>query len=116
MGMILLLVIAAAALYLIYKLSTTNRFKADENEFEQAGVRVVFDTGKITINGKTYDVNAVQGIESTKVRFGMTITLKVDDFKQPLHRVNIVGFNNAGDKFIQRLSAALRKAGGSSFY
>ncbi len=91
--------------------------KVNENEFEQAGVRVVFDTGKITIKGKTYDVDAVQGISSRKISsIGTEVTIKVDDFAKPIHRIGVTGFGGEGEKFVQRLETALRKAGGPDFY
>lgn len=92
-------------------------YKATEKEFEQAGVRVIFDTGIIIINGRTYDVQAVQGITSTKIsRIGTEVRIKVDDFNKPIHKIGISGFDDAGEKFVQRLSTALRKAGGHDFY
>lgn len=115
---ILFVLILCAAVFGLYRLiSPSSRFHHDDNEFKQAGVRVVFANNQISISGKTYNVSDVHGIESRKVSSITTdVFIKVDDFNKPIHTVKIIGINNAGDKFIQRLSTALRKAGGPSFY
>ena len=117
MEIFFLIVIVCLLAFLFYKFATSGNYTANDIEFKQAGVRVVFSTGKITIKNKTYDVKDVQGIESKASGKGKLIYIKVDDFNKPIHTISIVEFgNNAGEKFIQRLSTALRKAGGSSFY
>jgi citrate lyase gamma subunit len=76
----------------------------------------LFDTSKIIIKGINYDVDQVQGIERKFITAVRTqVLIKVDDFKTPIHKIEIMG-KGADDKFVQRLSAALRKAGGNSFY
>lgn len=113
---IIFLPFAAIVLFIVYKVLKGTSFKSDGNSFEQGGVRVVFDTGKITIKGNTYDVKDVQGIETHYIsKVAALISFKVDDFKKPIQKVKIYGLNG-GDKFVQRLSTALRKAGGKSFY
>ena len=95
----------------------TGSHKVSEDHFEQAGVKVVFSTGKITIKGKTYDVNAVQGIEHKVISsIGTEVFIKVDDFSHPIYKIGVSGFGGAGEKFVQRLEMALRKAGGPNFY
>lgn len=112
-----IIMIVGAILLVVFKIVTTSSFKASDEAFEQAGVKVVFNTGKITIRGNTYNVEEVQGISSRIIsKFGTEVFIKVDDFKKPIHKIGISGFNGAGEKFIQRLSTALRKAGGHDFY
>ena len=95
----------------------SSKHQVTDDSFEQAGVKVIFSTGKITIKGRTYDVNDVQGIEHRRISsIGTEVTIKVDDFKKPLYKIGISGFGNAGEKFVQRLETALRKAGGPDFY
>ena len=114
---IVYLVVFAVIAFAAYKIYKASDFAANDDEFRQAGVKVVFSTGKITIGKHIYDVTDVQGLESERFRMGTVITIKVDDFKKPLHKVSIDGFGREpGERFKQRLSTALRKAGGPSFY
>lgn len=64
MGTIFSIVMICLVAYLIYKFATSDNYSANDDEFNQAGVKVVFSTGKITIKNSTYDVKDVQGIES----------------------------------------------------
>lgn len=87
------------AAYKIYKASDS---AANDYEFRQAGVRVVFSTGKITIGKHTYDVTDVQALESERFRMGNVITIKVDDFKKPLHKVSIDGFGRESGESLSK--------------
>ena len=117
MEIFILLLFGLPLIIIAYKIARTSRYKATANTFQQAGVKVIFDEGKIIINGKTYSVNDVQGLEwQDWSRISKRIIIKVDDLHYPLHKIGIMGFNDAGGKFVQRLSTALRKAGGPSFY
>ena len=114
---LLLLAIPCSLVYLVYRIFSNSKVVADENHFSQAGVRVDFQTGKINIKGRTYNVGAVQGLEHKRIsRFGTEVYIKVDDFKKPIHMVGVMGIGKEGERFVQRLSTALRKAGGPSFY
>ena len=115
-GIVYLIVIAIIA-FAAYKIYKGGDFAANDDEFKQAGVKVVFSTGKISIGKYIYDVTDVHGLESERTGMVTRIIIKVDDFKKPIHKVQIDGFGrDPGEKFMQRLSAALRKAGGHSFY
>ncbi|WP_298354372.1 hypothetical protein [Runella sp.] len=96
----------------------------DENTFAQNGVSVNFSAGQITINGRTYPVSQVTGIRSEThqpkgerwLRTG-TVLIEMDDLQYPIHKVKFSGGNSFdhAKEFMQRLSVALRKAGGPSF-
>jgi len=117
MGTFFFLFFGVLFVIIIFKITTSTKMVANDEAFSQAGVRVDFKSGTISIGRYTYDVNLVQGIESKQTaRFGMEVSIRVDDFKHPIHKVTITGMNDAGEKFVQRLSTALRKAGGPSFY
>ena len=94
---------------------------ADENTFSQNGVTVDFANGRITINGHSYSVNQVTGIRSEMggkaLVKSMSVVIKVDDFNKPIHKVVFKGFDGIqkSEEFMQRLTIALRKAGGPSF-
>lgn len=113
----MMFVIAGLIVYLLIRMLSNSQMTATEEYFSQAGVTVNYLTRKISIKGRTYDVDDVQGIEHTQIsRLSTEVMIKVDDFKKPIHLVGIIGVGKAGEKFIQRLEAALRKAGGPSFY
>jgi hypothetical protein len=99
---------------IFYTTRKTGKITYDDNMFEQNRVRVEFNTGKITINGKSYNVNQVNGIETKKIAsLRSIISIKPDDFNKP---VQIVMRPGAGEKFAQRLYTAHKKAEGPSFY
>lgn len=100
------------------------RVVIDDNSFAQNGVRVDFTASTITINGRTYPATAVTGIrwQSSGNRRSMgvqegSVDIEVDDLKKPIHHIVFNGFSAESDAkaFSQRLSVALRKAGGTSF-
>ncbi|KQS30899.1 hypothetical protein [Dyadobacter sp. Leaf189] len=97
----------------------------DDNSFYQNGVRVNFTEQTITIGRYTYPVHKVTGIKANTVvktkasilaNVG-TVDIEVDDFTKPVHSINFNGYSVQKDtkEFAQRLSVALRKAGGPSF-
>ena len=116
MGTFLILLIVAALAFFFFKIFSSSSMTANDDGFSQAGVSVNYRSRKITIRGRTYDVDAVQGIEYKKIsNFGTEVKIKVDDFKKPVHNIGVTGIGGEGEKFVQRLETALRKAGGPSF-
>lgn len=115
MDVILSLVVLGLLLYFIYDTLFVGRYKATATEFSQCGVHVDFETHKIRIGRHLYSVEDVQGLESKASGSGMLVYIKVDDFKKPIHTIRVMGYKS-GERFMQRLSTALRKAGGPSFY
>ncbi len=108
--------------YLFFKGFSNTRYTANENEFKQGGVTVDFKNQTINIKGHSYSVNQITGMrtksfESTR-RHGdsraKNVIIEVDDFKKPTHKILFVTSGQA-EKFMQRLSIALRKAGGPNF-
>lgn len=114
----LIIVALAAVIYFIVKQVQKANLKVGDNSFEQHGVKVNFKEGTITIKNYTYNVNQVTAIR-TVYGSGLTtakgVEIEVDDFKKPVHKIVVGGFGNNQQNFAQRLSVALRKAGGPSF-
>ena len=117
-------VVGAIIFFVVKTQRSRTTIVVDENSFAQNGVRVDFSAGIITIRKHAYPVNAVTGIRyqsSGKQRTmgvqGGSVDIEVDDFKKPIHNVLFNGFSAEKDskEFAQRLSVALRKAGGTSF-
>jgi len=126
METILILVAVAGFVYLIF--STIKKRKAvfvDENSFSQNGVKVDFVERTISIGKYTYPVDKVTGIKAHTVvkntasiiANGGSVDIEVDDFVKPVHSINFNGYSVQKDtkEFSQRLSVALRKAGGPNF-
>ena len=98
------------------------KYVANEKEFKQSGVTVDFIKKTIQIGGKTYGVNQVTGIKwralTSSHKHGdsqmKTVVIDIDDFEKPHHKISFMSGGHA-EKFVQRLSTALRKAGGPSF-
>ncbi len=88
---------------------------ADENQFSQAGVSVLFADGKVVIKNKEFDVNKIQSIRTEKVTFKnrtrSVCYIDIDDFDKPLHKVEFAYANQASE-FSNRLALAIKKAGG----
>ena len=97
-------------------------YTADDREFKQAGVRINFADRTITVKGKTYKAGQVTGIRmdalTSSHRHGnsiaKTVTIELDDFAKPQHKIVFISKGHSR-KFMQRLSVALRKAGGRDF-
>ncbi|RYC70081.1 hypothetical protein [Spirosoma sordidisoli] len=94
------------------------------DSFSQNGVTVNFSAGQISFNGKTGPVSLVTGVrmETTQPKGerwlkNSTVMIELDDLQYPIHKVKFTGGNsdNHAKEFMQRLSIALRKAGGPSF-
>ncbi|MBN8577589.1 MAG: hypothetical protein J0L66_11650 [Cytophagales bacterium] len=117
--MLLYLIVAIVVGFLIYKILTKPRLQANEDFYEQHGVKVNFKEGTITIRNHRYTVNQVTGIKIIEPGSGKLTTrgveIEVDDFEKPIHKITIGGFGNQQKMFAQRLSVALRKAGGPNF-
>ncbi|MDO6430923.1 hypothetical protein Q4E93_10015 [Flavitalea sp. BT771] len=94
----------------------------DDREFRQAGVRIDFTRGTITVKGKSYPVGKVTGIRwealTSSHKHGnsiaKTVTISLDDIVKPHHKILFISKGHA-QKFMQRLAVALRKAGGPDF-
>ncbi|EHQ29796.1 hypothetical protein [Mucilaginibacter paludis] len=119
---ILFLLVIVFAVYRFIRMFTSNIVTANDDYFQQAGVRVDFKPGTITIKGKVYDVKKVTGINTVtqpgggiRSTIGM-VEISMDDFKKPIHRITISGGHGKAPEFSQRLCVAIRKAGGPDFY
>lgn len=122
MGIFTFIIMAIVGIfgYLFFKGFSNTKYTADDNEYKQAGVIVNFKNQTIQINGHSYNVNQVTGVRmkdfaretsrnaSSKAK---NVIIEVDDFKKPHHKVVFVTSGQA-EKFMQRISTALRKAGG----
>ncbi len=120
-----ILILAALLLWAIVKFVKglqNGKVIADDVHFKQANVEVVFASGEIIIKGNSYKVDQVTGLlaeaNSSTQKHGNSMAwnaiIEVDDFKKPRHKINFLSRNKANE-FTQRLSVALRKAGGPSF-
>lgn len=123
MNLLLIFPIAVLAIliYLYYKGLSNTVYTASENEFKQGGVTVNFSKKTILINQHKYNVDKITGIRTKSFSTGRTgsskaknVIIEVDDFKKPIHKIMFVTSGHA-DKFMQRLTTALRKAGGPNF-
>lgn len=118
---IVIIVILVIVLSLFVKGFSNTRYSVNDNQFSQAGISVHFSEGTINIKGKNYRVSQVTGI--TMQSFGQSgrgsskaqnVIIELDDFSKPQHKIVFVTSSH-GQKFIQRLSTAIRKAGGPNF-
>lgn len=104
--------------FIIVRNNQKKKFVSDENSFQQAGVTINYVEQTIQIEKHTYKVSQITGIKSTvrdtKAGEQINIRIEVDDMEKPVHLISFMGKHN-GDVFMQRLSVALRKAGGPSF-
>ncbi len=113
--------IGVVVFYAIKVMRDRTTVVVDDNSFYQNGVRVNFPTGEITIKKHTYPVSQITGIKSTFEGAGLQqqgiIKIEVNDFEKPIHKVLFTGPTSRkhAEEFSQRLSVALRKAGGPSF-
>ena len=118
---LILIVIVAIIIYgrIYFK---GKKYVANDNEFKQSDVTVNFGNRTIKIKNKTYNVSQVTGIRwealTSSHKHGdsqmKTVVIDLDDFEKPHHKISFMSKGHA-EKFIQRLSTALRKAGGPSF-
>jgi hypothetical protein len=122
---IIFIALAAVAYWMYSTIKRSKTVVVDENSFYQNGVKVDFVQQTISIGKHTYPVEKVTGIKAhTIVRDKASIManvgsvdIEVDDFVKPVHSINFNGYSVQKDtkEFAQRLSVALRKAGGPSF-
>jgi len=124
--MFLLVLIALAILFgLIWagkkfaKGKRNEKIASNPDYFSQGDVTVNFKTGKISIKGKSFDVNDVTGIKAEPYddkgrNSWWNAVIEMDDIETPRHKVMFTK-RVAAETFTQRLSVALRKAGGPSF-
>jgi hypothetical protein len=123
---LVIIIVVIFGIYRIVHMFTSNVVKANTDYFQQAGVKVDFRQKTITIKNKAYDVGSVTGINTITTSGGRgmgdairstigIVEIKMDDFKKPIHRVEISGGQGRADDFVQRLTTALRKAGGPDF-
>jgi hypothetical protein len=118
----MLIIIVVAVLFYSLLFFKGVHYTVDDREFKQAGVRINFANNTITVKGKTYRVGQVTGIRmeafTRSHRHGnsiaKTVTIDLDDFSKPHHKVLFISKGHSR-KFMQRLSIALRKAGGPDF-
>lgn len=118
----LILIIIVAIIIYVRIYFKGKKYVANDNEFKQSDVTVNFGNRTIKIKNKTYNVNQVTGIRwealTSSHKHGdsqmKTVVIDLDDFEKPHHKISFMSKGHA-EKFIQRLSTALRKAGGPSF-
>lgn len=116
------LLIAAVIVYYIYIYIRGSRYSLNEKEFKQGNITVNFIQKTIQIKSKTYSVNQVTGIQwralTSSRKHGdsqmKTVVIDLDDFERHHYKMSFMSQGQA-EKFVQRLSTALRKAGGPSF-
>ncbi len=123
MGIIIILVLAFL-LWVgtrIYKSAKSSKLTFNDHHFKQGDVEVEFATGVIKIKNYAYNVSQVTGLSSepyTQNSHGSSrawkAVIEIDDFKKPRHEMEFFSRKKATE-FTQRLSTALRKAGGPSF-
>lgn len=113
-GVLAFVAIGAMVVFIIWYYIRTNSYVANDQEFKQNGVRVVFADRTITIGKRTYSVDKVKGIRWERVANSSHVTIEVDDFDKPIHKIGVVGPKGA-EVLQQRICTALRKANGPSF-
>ncbi len=118
----MLIIIVVAVLFYSLLFFKGVHYTVDDREFKQAGVRINFANNTITVKGKTYRAGQVTGIRMDALTsshkhgnsMAKTVTIELDDFKKPQHKILFISKGHSR-KFMQRLSVALRKAGGRDF-
>ena len=118
MIIVFMIIAAIGTVYFVWGAFSQSRLVLSDDSFEQYGVKVDFKKETITINNHTYNVNQVTGIRTITggaVNRMEGVEIQVDDFKNPVHKIGVGSFGGAQQKFAQRLSLALRKAGGPDF-
>lgn len=115
-GILIAAVVGLIALYIFY--FNRNRSTSTEDQFTQAGVSVVYASQSISIKGKTYPVSDIRGLRwvSGKGQHGNVseAVITVEDMKKPTYKIAFITPGEA-EKFVERLSMAIAKAGGPSF-
>ena len=110
------LIILPYAIYLISKALLNTQYSTNENEFRQGKVTVNFQEQTVDIGTHKYNVGQVTGLRIKQVGsgYGRYVVIEVDDIKKPVHKIVFLN-QTLAEKNAQRLSVALRKAGGPSF-
>ena len=119
----IILIIAAVIGTYVYFNSRGNKFIADDSSFSQKGVTVDFASGNLILGTRTFPVHSITAIKTDEVHRRekllrtATVKIEIDDLGYPIHQVNFLGFSahDQAQVFAQRLSVAVRKAGGPSF-
>ncbi|AEV31274.1 hypothetical protein Oweho_0252 [Owenweeksia hongkongensis DSM 17368] len=114
-------IIIGVLIYLFTKGFSNSKYTANENEFSQAGVTVNFNEQTLSFKNKKFNVNQVTRLRMNHFESGrrgnskaMNVIIELDDFDCPSHKIMFLS-SGQGQKFMQRFSTALRKAGGPSF-
>ncbi|PZX49115.1 hypothetical protein [Algoriphagus chordae] len=108
-------------IFLFFKGFSNSKHMASDTEYSQAGVTVNFSEQSLTLKNKKFNVSQVTGIKMKHNESGrrgnskaMNVFIELDDFDYPSHKIMFLS-SGQGEKFMQRLSIALRKAGGPNF-
>lgn len=120
-GAFLLIAVICYAVYFFSRAYANNKPVYDDNHFRQANIEVIFSSGKIIIANTEYKATQITGMRTEpwhSNRHGDSrawrVILDIDDFQKPKHQITFPSKGSANE-FMQRLSIALRKAGGTSF-
>lgn len=114
--MVLFIIIVVVALIVYVLSSSGSKPIVSDDVFQQYGVSVNFKKGTISIGKHIYNVNQVTGIRTVNEHLKLRgVEIQVDDFIKPIHKVAVPGNTKTTEMFAQRLSVALRKAGGPNF-
>ena len=104
--------LTVAMMGLIFYLTTT--YKSTDEMFEQNGVRVLYGPGVLIIKGKQFKANQVTSVNIIrKGNIRVEASIQLEDINNPIMKVAFMRYSTA-EKFMQRFSTALRKAGGSN--
>ncbi len=104
---IVLLVASPLILKYLFQVSSE---RISDDRFSSNGVSVDFAGKTIAIKNRTYPVSDVTGLSWGE---GVT-TITVNDLRKPVHKIKFVTRGQA-EKFAQKLTLAIAKAGGPSF-
>lgn len=90
----------------------TKEMELTDEYWSQAGLRIEFATGKCTEEGHTFLAKDIRSVTWNSLsNYQHQVRITVDDFHKPVVLVYIEGFNVV-EPFVQRLTLAIRKAGG----
>lgn len=105
--------------YLMVKRFADQRKRIEnEQQFEQAGVKVSYCNGTIAIDKEVYDVKQVTGIQLTPYQSALevqqdtdkNVVIELDDTIKPKHKIRFVSRGQA-ETFALKLIRALKIAG-----
>jgi hypothetical protein len=116
---VLFLILIVVTGWKLYRFFTDGKIVETDELFKQRTVTIYYNTGKIHIGNKSYDVNKVTGIvtntDTYNGRNTYHVTIEMDDIRNPIHKIGVHGGLKTAEQFSQRICVALRKAGGPSF-